>query len=108
MKWKVLKKKTTLRLCPDDDTLNHYCDRANYLSYIQLHPELYNHPSPIGHGWMLVDGNCRPIRNSIPPLPSNLKVHSFNHDKDYFSSSSDEESGEDQSESEDNIDLFFA
>ena len=46
--WKSMKKKTALRPCPDDDTLDHSCTRANYLSYIQLHPEVYNHPSPIG------------------------------------------------------------
>ena len=48
VKWKSMKKKSTLRLCPDDDTLDHYCERAKYVSYIQLHPEVYNHPPPIG------------------------------------------------------------
>ena len=47
VKWKSMKKKSTLRLCPDDDTVDHYCERAKYLSYIQLHPEVYNHPPPI-------------------------------------------------------------
>ena len=47
VKWKTIKKKSTLRLCPDDDTLDYFCERANYLSYIQLHPEIYNHPSPL-------------------------------------------------------------
>ena len=70
-KWRSLKKKSTLRLCPDDDTLDHYCERVNFLSHIQLHPEIYNHPSPIGNGWMLVDGYCRPIRNKLSALPSN-------------------------------------
>ena len=65
VKWKSMKKKSTLRLCPDDDTLDHYCEPANYLSHIQLHSEVYNHPSPIGHGWMLVDGRCHPVRNRL-------------------------------------------
>ena len=60
-----MKKKSSLRLCSDDDTLDHYCERPNYLSYIQLHPEVYNHPSPIKHGWMLADGRCRPVRNNV-------------------------------------------
>ena len=62
---KSMKKKSTLRLCPDDDTLDHYCEPVNYLSHIQLHSEVYNHPSPIGHGWMLVDGPCHPVRNRL-------------------------------------------
>ena len=52
-KVKNMIKKSTLRLCPDDDTLGHYYERANYHSYIQLHPEVCNHRSPIEHGWML-------------------------------------------------------
>ena len=73
VKWKSMKKKSTLRLCPVDDNLDHYCKRANYLSYIQLHPEVYNHPSLVGHGWMLLDGSFRPVRNRLPDLPNNVK-----------------------------------
>ena len=36
------------------------------------HPSLQNHSSPIGHGWELSDGHCRPIRYTIPALPANL------------------------------------
>ena len=46
VKWKYIKK-STLRLRPEDDTLDYYCKRIDYLSCIQLHSELYNHPSPI-------------------------------------------------------------
>ena len=56
VKWKSMKKKSMLPLCPNDEILDNYCERAIYLSYIQLHPKVYNHPSPIRHGWMLVDG----------------------------------------------------
>ena len=52
-----------------------------------LHPKVYNHPSPFGHGWMLVDGRCRPVRNRLPALPNNLKQPVV--DIDGFSSSSD-------------------
>ena len=33
--WEKLKKKSTQRLMPDKDTLNHICLRANYLAYCQ-------------------------------------------------------------------------
>ena len=67
IKWKSMKKKSTLRMCPDYGTLDH-CERADYLLYIQLHPEVYNHPSPIGPGWMLGDGRCRSVRNRLSAL----------------------------------------
>jgi len=37
-----------------------------------LHPLIKKHPSPIGHGWELVDGNCRPVRYTHPALPAHL------------------------------------
>ena len=33
---------------------------------------LMNHPSPIGNGWELVNGHCRPIRYTRPALPDHL------------------------------------
>ena len=50
-KWKRMKKKSLMCLPPDDDSLNQHIMRANFLAYIQRHPELIRHPSPIGHGW---------------------------------------------------------
>ena len=73
VKWNSLKKKPTLRLSPDDDTVDCYCERANYLSYIQLHSEVYSHASPIEHGWMHVDRRCHSVRNRLTALPSNVK-----------------------------------
>ena len=61
-KWKVLKKKSTLRLCPDDDSLKYLCERGNYLAYVALHPQIKDHPCPIGNGWTLQDGALRAIR----------------------------------------------
>ena len=87
-----MKKKSTFRLCPDDDTLDHYCERANYLSYNQLHPEVYNYPSPLVHGWMLVDGRCHLVRNRLSTLPNSVKQPVV--DIDGFNSSSDGESDE--------------
>ena len=95
------KKKSILRLCLDDDTLDHYCERASYLSYIQLHPEVYNHTSSIGRGWMLVNGRCRPVRNRSSALPNNVKQPVV--DIDGFSLPSDSESDESKCFSSDDI-----
>ena len=99
-KWRSLKKKSTLRLCPDDDTLDHYCERANFLSYIQLHPEIYNLPSPIWLGCMLVDGHCCLVRNRLPAFPCNL-MHSVDNGMVDFSFSSDGESDDRESSADD-------
>ena len=55
--WRKMKNKNTQRLMPDDDTLNHICYRANYLAYCQKNFQLSHHPSPIGNGWGIIDGN---------------------------------------------------
>ena len=34
----------------------------------EKHYELHNHPSPIDHGWHLVDGLCLPIYHTHHPL----------------------------------------
>ena len=71
-KWKVMKNKSFIRLPPDADSLHQHCLRANYLAYLARHPTLRTHPSPIGHGWELVGGRCRPIRHTHPALPTHL------------------------------------
>ena len=70
--WKKMKEKSTQRLMPDDDTLNHICVRANYLAYCQKNFHLDRHPSPIGNGWEIMNSKCRPVRYLLPPLPPNL------------------------------------
>ncbi|KAJ8380935.1 hypothetical protein SKAU_G00017130 [Synaphobranchus kaupii] len=49
--------------------------RKNFIAYCQLHYNLFEHPSPIGHGWELVNGKCRPVRHTLPPLPQQLTLH---------------------------------
>ena len=71
-KWKVLKNKSFILLPPDADSLRQHCLRANYLAYIIRHPSLKSHPSPLGHGWELVGGRCRPVRHTRPSLPRHL------------------------------------
>jgi len=46
--------------------------RANYLAYVVRHPLMKRHPPPLGHGWELVDGRCRPVRYTRPALPTLL------------------------------------
>ena len=60
-KWRVQKKKSITRLVPDSDSLRPHLERANYLAYVQTHYQLNNHPSPIPHGWHLVNGLCLPV-----------------------------------------------
>ncbi|CAM4305034.1 unnamed protein product [Leuciscus chuanchicus] len=57
-KWHKLKNKYSICLPPDDDSLNLHMERTNYLTYCQLHYNLQEHPSPIGHGWELGNGKC--------------------------------------------------
>ena len=80
-KWKSLKKKSLMRLLPDDGSLEQHIKRANFLAYIQHHPDLRRHPSPIGHGWELVNGYCRPVRHTKPALPSLLLVSPAQQDQ---------------------------
>ena len=83
-----MKKKSTQRLIPDEDTLNHICLRANYLAYCQKNFHLSRHPSPTGNGWGIIDGKCRPVRNTLPALPATLPSQSAHSDED--SSDSDD------------------
>ena len=73
-KWRAQKKKSTTRLSQDSDSLQLHLQRANYLSFLQKHPTLQSHPSPLGHGWQLVDGLCLPVRYDLPALPSLIPV----------------------------------
>ena len=79
-KWRRQKKKSLMRLLPDDDSLEQHIKRANFLAYIQRHPDLRRHPSPIGHGWELVNGCCRPVRHTKPALPISLSVQPMQQD----------------------------
>ena len=75
----------------------------NYtLRYVTTHlPLVYNHPSPVEHSWMLVDGHCRPVRNRSSTLSNNVKEPVV--DIDGFSSSSDGESDESECFSSDDM-----
>ena len=86
VKWRSQKKKSTLRLVPDLDSLRPHLERANYLAYVQKHYQLQSHPSPIGHGWHLVNGLCLLVCSTQPPLllsiplPKNLQSENNSDD----------------------------
>ncbi|KAL7406750.1 hypothetical protein ABVT39_025713 [Epinephelus coioides] len=71
-KWKRMKNKSFTRLPPDAHSLRQHCLCTNYLAYLVRHPSLKHHTSPLGHGWELVDGRCRPVRHTRPALPTHL------------------------------------
>ena len=86
-----MKKKSTARLPPDEISLNQQLERTNFISYCQLHFDLLEHPSPIGHGWEIINGICKPVRHSRPALPPTLKQFACPDDDSSESSSDDEE-----------------
>ena len=69
-KWRKQKKKNTLNLPPDSDSLDYDLQRVNYLTYIMKNFHLKEHPTPIGRGWELINGSIRAIRFSKPALPN--------------------------------------
>ena len=72
------------------DRLHQHCLRANYLACLMHRPFPKHHLSPLGHGWELVGGPCRPVRHSRPALLTHLPAPG-----------PAEESGEDDSEDDD-------
>ena len=52
--------------------MHQHCLRTNYLAYLVRHPSLKSHPSPLGHGWEMVGGCCRPVRHTRAALPMHL------------------------------------
>lgn len=66
-KWRKQKRKSTVTLPPDQDSLSIHLQRTSYITYCQIHYRNKDHPS-ICHGWELRSGRCRPIRHTFPPL----------------------------------------
>lgn len=92
-KWHKLKKKSTMRLPPDSNSLDFHVERTNYITYCQRHYNLLEHPSPIGHCWEIMNGKCRPVRHTLPPLPEQL-TRWDSSDENADESSSDDEMSE--------------
>jgi len=87
VKWKIMKKKHFIQLPPDEDSLRQHCLRVNYLV---RHHSLKNHPSPLGHGWELVNGRCRPVRH-VRLLPINIPAPGQADEEDENESQNDRE-----------------
>ena len=88
------KQKSTARLPPDEDTLNQHVERANYITFCQLQYNLLEHPSPIGQGWEIMNGKCKPVRHTSPALPDRLRPP---HGSTSESSESSDDSSNDES-----------
>jgi hypothetical protein len=98
-KWRAQKKKPTIRLVPDLDSLRPHLERANYLAYLQIHYQLQSHPSPIGHGWHLVNGLCLPVRSTQPPLPPSIPLPTNPQAENNSDDSSESEDSDSDSDS---------
>ena len=98
-KWKTMKKKSFIRLPPDGDSLRQHVLCANYLAYLARHPALRKHPSPLGHGWELVGGRCRPVRHTLPALPVTLPAPGEADDSEEDDNEWDEDGSNDEQRS---------
>ena len=107
LKWNKMKKKSTPRIPPDCESHNLKVKRANYQVYIlHRYDKLEAPPTPLEHGWELVEGNCQPFRYISAPLPKNIddmftKQHCKQRSADFDSEGeSDIDSESDSSEEE--------
>ena len=67
------KRKSTLRLPPDRDSLDLKTNRVNYQTYLLMnYDQPCAPPSPLNHGWYIDSRSCRPTRYTRPALPRNL------------------------------------
>ena len=92
-KWRKMKKKSLAHLRLDEDTLHHYSDRVNYLSFLLKHYELNCHPSQIRRGWEYINGKCRSIRYAIPATADVFQQQPQALSDDYDDDGSDGEYG---------------
>ena len=70
-----MKKKSTQRLPPDEDTLRLHISRCNYVIFLNLQYACPDSPeSPVTHGWISQDGICLPRRYLNSALPASMFV----------------------------------
>ena len=81
--WRRIKKKSTQRLPPDEDTLRGYIQRCNYVIFTNLH---YNSPCAIEslsyHGWISQNGVYVPRRYQKPEM-SVLPLKKITYDQQF-------------------------
>ena len=99
--WHKMKRKTMSRLPPDEDSLSLYMERTNYLYYCQMHYNLTEHPSHIGHGWQILNGKCRPVGHTIQALPRMLVANADSDDVSASDSDTASEYGDSTDSGED-------
>ncbi|MCG8430912.1 MAG: hypothetical protein MJA29_07055 [Candidatus Omnitrophica bacterium] len=90
-KWRRMKRKSTARLPPDEDSLNHHLERTNYITYCQRNYSLKEHPSPIGQGWEVINGKLKPVRYNDTALPDELRQQESRLDNSESESSGDDD-----------------
>ena len=98
VKWRKQKNKNSMYLPPDKDSLQHHLERTNYITYCQRNFQLTNHPSPLNHGWELLNGKCRPVRYKHPALPMLVQTEPILSDNEGTDSHEEETSYEGSSE----------
>ena len=102
MIWKRMKKKSTQRLPPDEDTLRLHILRCNYVIFLNQQYACPDSPeSPVTHGWISKDGICLPRRYSNPALPASmfdLPTAEETEDEDEQNEEGEEEDGEEDDE----------
>ena len=96
-KWCTMKRKSTARLPPDEES--HYLRalRVAYQAYVWLHFHMPDAPpSPLQYGWQNRDGKCVPVRYRSTALPAELRMTtgSCPRDSDTSDDESETESGE--------------
>ena len=113
LKWNSMKTKSMQRIPPDQDSHDLHVKRVNYQAYVLLNYDKPDPPpSPLNHGWILVEGRCQPLRYLNPPLPKNLsdaaveqKTTATCDTTDYESDSCSGTESEASTESESDVDL---
>ena len=98
MKWQSKKNKSFCTLPPDEDSLRNHIERCNYLAYIIMNPCLKNHPSPLGKGWELDKGVCKPQKYENLPLPKDLPGLTTEEDELQIDVNSDDDTDESSDE----------
>ena len=93
LRWNTMKKKCTQRLPPDKDSHQLRSKRVNYQSYIYLsYSKPDPPPSPLAHGWQVIDGKCIPIQHSKPQMPDDLFVKPCESEDEVYTSDDSESS----------------
>ena len=73
-----MKKKSTQRLPPDEDSLRWHIMRSNYVIYTitnYMPSDIIS--SPREHGWKVVDDEYFPIRYEHPCLPESMSASHY-------------------------------